>query len=120
MAIDRLVRLAVPADLTVELLVEVGNGAGAGFGHAAADDQPVGVETMHGHAALRPVLEIVEILLDVGASLLDAGAGQVRERLTVVNRNVPALEDLAVAGGADEADRPAKLKQRRDPRLAAG
>ena len=56
--VDRRVRLAVPGHSPAEPLIEVGDGAGAGFGNTAADDQPVGVEAVHVHVARGPALQV--------------------------------------------------------------
>ena len=63
MAVDGFVRLAVPGDSAAELLIQVGNGARAGFEHAAAHHHSIRVEAMHVHVARGPALEVGAILL---------------------------------------------------------
>ena len=106
MVVDRLVRLAVPVDAAADAFVDVGERAGAGLGHAAADHQPVGVEAVHQHVAVRPALELRR---DNRSTSGRSSSSPVQARsvkaVAVGDRDAAPFEDRAVRRGADEADR---------------
>src|SRR5207248_1543756 len=52
--------------------------------------------------------------------LLEAGAGEIGEIVTLADLHAPALEDLAISSGPDEADGFIERVQRLDPSLSAG
>ncbi len=58
--------------------------------------------------------------MGVRPSLVEAGAREVGEIFVFGDTHAAPFEDLAVAGGADEAHRPVERVQRLDPRLSAG
>ena len=98
-------RLAVPGHPAAELLVKVGNRAGAGLEHAAAHHHPVGIEAMHVHVARGPALEVRAIFARVRPAFHDPGAGEIGEIVALGDPHAPPFEDRAVPGRADEADR---------------
>src|SRR5947207_15226663 len=113
-AIDRLVRLAIPGHPAAKTLIELGNGAGTGLDMPTAHDDPVGIEAVHVNVAVGMALEVGAIILGVGALLGDPGASEVSEELARGQFNAASLEDCPVAARTDETDRSPKRSERLD------
>ena len=118
--VDRCVRLAVPSDAAAELLVQIGDGAGAGFEDAPPHHHPIRVEAVHVHVVCGPALEVRAIFLRKRPFLGDAGAGEVGEIVALGDAHAATFQDRPVAGGADKTNRPRQRIQGFDARIAAG
>ena len=117
-AVDRLVRLAVPGHSAAEPLVKIGDRAGAGLEHAAAHHHPVGVEAMHVHVARGPALEVGAIFLRAraGSSVTPVQARSVKSSPSAIRTPRPSRIARSPAR-ADEADGPRQARSAPRSRL---
>ena len=73
---------------------------------------------MHEDVQRRPAFEVLTIVGDAVASIVEAGAGQIGELVAGGDMHAPAFQYAAVLDGAEEAKRTGEPKQCRDPRLS--
>ena len=76
MFVDRRERLAVPGHPAPQHLEDVRDGTGTCFGRAAANDDAVRVQAVHVHVAIDEQLQLGGILLRIGLTLANSGAGK--------------------------------------------
>ncbi len=75
---------------------------------------------MDQHVAIREAFQLLPIVVDMAALIVEAGAGEFREVVVCSNSYAAPFQDLSIVPGSDEPHWSLAFKERRNARLAAG